>query len=284
MVPAESFDVTARSHRLRARRWGSPTARLVLALPGLAGNAASFDFLGERLGGDRLQVVALDLRGRGYSDASGPGTYGWENHALDVLDVASTLGFDRFALIGRSMGGSVAMKIAELDGARIEALVLLDIAGRADRGVGAVIASEIDRLGDEYDSVESCVDAVRADGLREPWNEYWDRACRYALEDSGGRVRVRTNIDAVREDRAYTMMQHPYDRWRYVTMPTLLVRATRELQPGSGYVVQVDDRDAFLRDVPHAAVAEVDANHLTINTHPDTAAAIRGFLFEDCRS
>jgi pimeloyl-ACP methyl ester carboxylesterase len=278
MSTAESFDVMTRSHRLRVRRWGSAAAPLVLALPGLSGNAASFDFLGERLGDDRRQVVALDLRGRGYSDASAPGTYGWINHALDVLDVASALGFARFALIGRSMGGSVAMKIAELDAARLRAVVLLDIAGRVDRGVGAVIASEIEGLDDDYESADAYVEAVKASGLREPWNEYRDRACRYDLEDRNGRVRRRTSIDAVREDRADALTQHPYERWQYLTMPTLLVRATRELRPGAGFVVPADDRDAFVRDVPQAIVVEVDASHLTIDTHPDTAGAIRDFI------
>jgi len=56
------------------------------------------------------------------------------------------------------------------------------------------------------------------------------------------------------------------------------VRATREFEPGSGYVVPADDRDRFRREVPDASVVEVDANHQTINTHPDTADAVRAFL------
>ena len=61
-------------------------------------------------------------------------------------------------------------------------------------------------------------------------------------------------------------------------MPTLLLRATQELRPWSGYVVPAADRDRFLREVPGATVVEVAANHLTINTHPETAEAVRNFL------
>jgi hypothetical protein len=82
----------------------------------------------------------------------------------------------------------------------------------------------------------------------------------------------------VTEDRNYTATQHPYDRWSYLTMPTLLLRATRELRPGAGYVVPADDRDLFLRQVRHGTVVEVDANHLTINTHPEAATAIDNFF------
>jgi hypothetical protein len=61
-------------------------------------------------------------------------------------------------------------------------------------------------------------------------------------------------------------------------MPTLLLRATRELATGAGHVVPADDRDRFRRDVPQAEVVEIDANHLTINAHPDAAAVVRRFL------
>jgi pimeloyl-ACP methyl ester carboxylesterase len=43
------------------------------------------------------------------------------------------LGYDRFTIIGQSMGGSVAMKVAELNGEQLDAVVLSDVAGRVDR-------------------------------------------------------------------------------------------------------------------------------------------------------
>lgn len=279
-VVGEEFDIPVGSHRLHAQRFGSPSAPLVLGLHGLSGNMKHFDFVGERLGGDTLQLVALDLRGRGRSPSTPPGTYGWENHALDVFAVADALGFDRFSLVGQSMGGSVAIKAAELDGPRLNAVVLVDVAGRVDPGVGPVIASVIARLDEVHDSVDSYLAAVKAQGLVEPWNDYWERCHRYQLDEGGGGVRSGVDPAAVAEDRRYTATQHPYDRWHHLTMPTLLLRATRELRPGAGHVVPTDDRDRFVRDVARGAVVEIDANHLTINTHPDTVAAIRAFLPE----
>lgn len=89
---------------------------------------------------------------------------------------------------------------------------------------------------------------------------------------------------AVAEDRQYTLSQDPYVRWRHLTMPTLLVRATQELALGSGFVVPADDRDRFRCEVPGSTVAEIDADHLTINAHPDTARVISTFLTETLRS
>jgi hypothetical protein len=46
----------------------------VLAVPGLSANLISFEFLGERLDPATVQLVSIDLRGRGLSDVTGPGT------------------------------------------------------------------------------------------------------------------------------------------------------------------------------------------------------------------
>jgi pimeloyl-ACP methyl ester carboxylesterase len=278
VVVGSQFDVDLGPYRLHAQRWGSPSGALVIGVPGLAGNVENFAFLGERLGTDARQLVALDLRGRGRSDTTPAGTYGWENHALDVLRVADVLGFDRFAVIGQSMGASVAMKVAESDGSRLDAVVLVDVAGRVDPGVGAAIAGSIARLGKVYASASDYLDEVRGQGLVSPWSEYWDRAYRYDLRAVDGGVAPATSLDAVREDRAYTATQDPYDRWASLTMPTLLLRARRELRPGSGHTVPAADRDRFIAALPHATVAEIDANHLTINTHPATPTAIHTFL------
>jgi alpha-beta hydrolase superfamily lysophospholipase len=71
MPPGHEFDVMARSCRFHAERWGPPSAPLVLGLPELAGNIKRFAYLGERLGGDDIQLVAFDLRGRGQSETGG---------------------------------------------------------------------------------------------------------------------------------------------------------------------------------------------------------------------
>ena len=237
----EPLDLVVRSRRLRAQRFGPASASLVIAVHGLAGNMHQFDFLGDHLEERGLQLLAIDLRGRGDSAPTGPGTYGWENHALDVLAAADVLGVERFGLLGLSMGGSVAMKAAEFDGDRLTAMVLLDVAGRVDPGVGPAVDAIVARL---------------------------DQAPGFA------------DAEAVAEDRRYTVSQDPYARWQHLTMPTLLVRATRELAPGAGFVVPAADRDRFQREVPNCIVVEIDADHRTIATHPDTAVAVGDFLLD----
>ena len=145
----------------------------MVCLPGLAGNVENFAFLAERVAGSHLQLVGVDLRGRGHSETTPPGTYGWRRHAADVLALADTLGFERFALVGQSMGGSVAMTVAEGDGSRLQAVALIDVAGRVDPGVGPVIVGSLARLGRWYSSPEQYLIEARASGLIEQWNIYW---------------------------------------------------------------------------------------------------------------
>jgi hypothetical protein len=141
-----------------------------------------------------------------------------------------------------------------------------------------VIAAALARIGRTYSSAEQYLAEVRASGLIDTWNGYWERAYRYDLVDVDGGVRTRTRAEAVAEDRAYTATQHPRYRWSHLTMPTLLVRANREIAPAAGHVVPIDERASFCRAVPHARLVELDGTHLTVNTHPDLVAAVRSFL------
>jgi len=272
------FDLQLPSGRLHAQRFGPPDAPLALCVPGLSANLKEFDFLGERIAGDSLQVVALDLRGRGQSDVTAPGSYGWPSHARDVFAAADALEAGTFSLIGHSMGGLVAMAAAEQNADRLERVVLIDIAGAPDETSLGPIAMSVNRLGAVYPSTDFYIDAVKKLGLIDPWNEYWDRYFNYELEPVEGGVRARSNKDAVLEDSAYGSTHDIYPYWPSLTMPVLLVYATREIMPGLGRIVRAADRERFERDVPGSTVADVDANHYTVVTVDETVAAIQRFF------
>lgn len=74
-----ALDLKLPSGTLRAHRSGAGPDRLVLCVHGLSANSRSFDFIARALVSPRRTVVAIDLRGRGWSDITPPGTYGWEN-------------------------------------------------------------------------------------------------------------------------------------------------------------------------------------------------------------
>ena len=278
LATATEFDLQLPSGRLHAQRFGSADAPLAICVPGLSANQKSFDFICERLAGDRLQAVVLDLRGRGKSDITPAGTYGWPSHARDVFAAADALGAGRFSLIGHSMGGLVALAAAERDAARLDRVVLIDIAGAPDPSSLVPVNVSVDRLGTVSRSTDFYIEAVKKLGLIDPWSEYWDRYFRYELEPVEGGVRTRSDRAAVMEDYAYGGSHEAYPLWRPLTMPVLLVYAKREIMPGMGHIVSDADHAGFPRAVPSATVVDVDANHYTVITVDPTVAAIRSFF------
>jgi pimeloyl-ACP methyl ester carboxylesterase len=281
LATGSEFDLDLPSGRLHAQRFGSPTAPLALCLPGLSANLKGLDFICERIAGGTLQAVALDLRGRGKSDLTPPGTYGWPNHARDVFAAADALGAGRFSIIGQSMGGLVAMAAAAQDAARLDRIVLLDICGAPDPASLVPIAMSVDRLGQVYPSAAVYIEAVKRVGLIEPWSSYWDRYFLYELEPVEGGVRARSMREAVLEDSTYGQSHAIYPLWPSLTMPVLLLRASREIMPGMGRIVSDADRERFPREVPTATAIDIDANHYTVNTSETSVGAIRRFFGQD---
>src|SRR5882762_6307934 len=107
MPELTEFDLMLRSGRVHAQRFGPADAPLVLCVHGLSGNMHAFDYLAERIVRADRQVVAFDLRGRGRSEITPPGSYGLAAHARDALEVADQLGAERFDYVGWSLGALI---------------------------------------------------------------------------------------------------------------------------------------------------------------------------------
>ena len=277
-----SLELTLSSGRIHAR-WrtrveGIAVGAPVLCVPGLSANAWSFELLAARLADGGRRIMALDLRGRGRSPATAPGTFGWKRHAEDVLEAAHRLGFATVCLVGHSMGAFVSMQAAALEPGRIERLVLIDAVGAPEPAVIPPILASLERLETVYPSAREYCDRIRRHGAAVPWEELWERHYLDELERVPGGVRPRTSKAAVIEDALYGAQHDPSELWPALRMPTLLVRATRQLLPDTGLVVGVAIRDAFLAAVPSARLAEVDANHYGVMAHPDALVAIGDFL------
>jgi pimeloyl-ACP methyl ester carboxylesterase len=75
---------------------------------------------------DRHRVLAMDLRGFGWSDAP-PRGYEKENMADDVLAVLDELGLERVKLVGHDWGGWLGFLLAMREPTRIERFLALNI-------------------------------------------------------------------------------------------------------------------------------------------------------------
>jgi 3-oxoadipate enol-lactonase len=263
---------------IRVHRFGDPAAPLVLCVHGLSANARGFDPMAWALTARGYRVVSMDLRGRGHSTASPPGTYGWKRHALDVLAVAAELSAERFHYVGHSMGAYVGMSACEIGQDRIQSLTLIDAAGFPEPAAMPPILGAVERLGKKHPSVEVYLDRVRSLGTVEPWSSHWERYFRYELQDTDGGVHARTSHHAVMEDVLYASTQDPRLLWSTIRCRSLLVRAAIPLGNPGGFIVPEEDRSWFLRTVRGASAVDVEANHYGVLMHDDTFEAIGRFL------
>lgn len=100
----------------------------VLALHGWLDNAASFSALAPLL--PQFRIVALDFPGHGWSERRPLSTpyYIW-SYVAEIRAVVEYFGWQKFVLLGHSMGGAVGCLYAALYPIELSKLVLLDILG-----------------------------------------------------------------------------------------------------------------------------------------------------------
>jgi pimeloyl-ACP methyl ester carboxylesterase len=147
---AATFEVFGR--RLAAKVWGDPDGVPTLALHGWLDNANTFDRLAPRL--PELNLVALDFAGHGLSEHRPPGVhYHSFTDIQDVMAVAAVLGWERFSLLGHSMGASIASELAAMFPERVERSVLID----GFIATGGISVQE--RIGQNREAIEKMLNA-----------------------------------------------------------------------------------------------------------------------------
>lgn len=274
----DETDVQLVGGRIHCRRHGEGPGVPVICIPGLSANSVCLDAVGAALAAAGRTAVAVDLRGRGRSEVTPPGSYGWEAHARDIDDLARRLHGGPVDVVGHSMGAFVALATAAIRPAMVRRMVLVDGAGRPETKSLPPIMAAVERLGAVAPSADEYVAQIRARGVIDPWSEAWERSYRYELVEAPGGVRSTTDREAVMEDVQWGVDNDQRELWSGVDCPSLIVKAGRPIGDG-GYILSAADVDAYLATVPGSRARTIDdANHYTVITNPDTAAAIVEFL------
>jgi pimeloyl-ACP methyl ester carboxylesterase len=121
----EELEIQTSTLRLSAKCWGNPEGMPVLAFHGWLDNAATFDHLAPYL--KEFRLVSLDLPGHGFSEHRSSGSsYYFSDIIVDVLEVLHVLGWQRFSLLGHSMGAGVASYIAGTIPEKISSVILIE--------------------------------------------------------------------------------------------------------------------------------------------------------------
>ena len=104
-----------------------PGGRPLLLVHGFTGAKEDFAEHIDALAALGWHVVAPDQRGHGASDAPvGETSYSLETYTRDAGALADALGWNRFVVLGHSMGGMVVQELVLSAPERVRALVLMD--------------------------------------------------------------------------------------------------------------------------------------------------------------
>jgi pimeloyl-ACP methyl ester carboxylesterase len=125
---SERYWTTADGLKLYYRDYvGQSDKSAILCLHGLTRNSRDFACLAEELG-STWRLIVPEMRGRGKSDyANDTNTYLPSVYIDDVKLLIESLQMSRFIVLGTSMGGRMAMLMADHYKSRMKALILNDI-------------------------------------------------------------------------------------------------------------------------------------------------------------
>ena len=260
-------------------RGGEPT---ILAVPGSAGIAHMFGVFAERLGGSH-RIIAVDLRGHGFSDKP-PTGYDLDRHVQDLSELIRCLRLRRPVVMGHSAGGAVATFVAA--SAAVGGLVLLEgmVGDRAFRENAAAQAAPIaTSLDNRYVSFDAYLTEWRA--RRAPFTDeaerLADRWVRFALAPlPDGRYRERALRVAVEAEWRSIVDADGLAALAQVECPVLIVQALKPWLGGRPYFTRAIV-EAQLKAARSAALFVArESDHGMLLRDPEAAMvdAIRTFI------
>lgn len=281
------FDVAVSGGQLACFRFGPPTAkRLAVALHGITASSRAWLPVARALG-NRADLVAPDLRGRG-SSVELPSPFGIDAHVRDVLAVIDALGKERVVLAGHSLGAYVAAQVAASYPDRVRSVVLVDgglpIPGSAEVDLDAFLGPALARLKLRFADRET----YRAWWQRHPAlgsdvadEDLWAYAD-HDLVGSAPDLRSSVTEEAVRADAAD--IAQAADAAYRLTVPARALCAPRGLVNDPNPMQPLELARAWADDNPSLREAALiaDVNHYTITLGTRGAAAVADAIAAAC--
>ena len=164
------FYVSDDGLRLYARDYPGPgnDAPVILCLHGLTRNSKDFASLAESLQ-NTYRVICPDQRGRGRSQRDiDAANYRPDRYVQDMRTLQEVLRIPRWAVIGTSLGGLMAMLMMVADASRINGVVLNDIGPVVDPQGLARIASYVGKTAPVRNWDDAADQAAITNGLAFP--------------------------------------------------------------------------------------------------------------------
>ena len=274
VLPSE-HDVNVGQLRFRYLDWGTKGLRPILFLHGGALTAHTWDLCCLALR-DEFHCIALDQRGHGDTDWAPDADYSIGAQREDIRGFADRLGFDRFALVGQSMGAINGLAFAVTHPERLSALVMID-AGPEVRRRGSSRIREFVNGGAKPETLEEIIErALAFNPRRDP--QILRRSLMHNLrrqpDGSWSWKYDRSRFQRLDHDTHLAERRRLADNLAKVTCPALVIRGAES------DVFHQDDAERLAKNFPDGRqITIAQAGHTVQGDNPkDLVAALREFL------
>jgi pimeloyl-ACP methyl ester carboxylesterase len=238
---------------------GSPAT---LLLHGIGNYGRYWDFFADAVAG-RLRLIATDARGHGESGRPAEG-YAPDEFVADALAVLDALAIERALVVGHSMGGTHAIRLAAAHPDRVERLVIVDAGTEAMReGSERARRLSLERP-ERFEYADDALAYLRrtSPGYSE---EVYKNRMRWLFREDAGDLVWRSSRDALASIMA-ARGSDLADALRAVRCPVLLVRGTRS------NVLSAEVAQGMVTTLTDGRLIELDAGHNVALDRPQELA------------
>ena len=248
----------------------------VLCLSGLTRNSTDFSYIDGLLPDARL--IKMDYRGRGKSDwVADFTTYSVAREAQDALELMDHLGIEKFAILGTSRGGLIAMTLGAMCMDRILGVAMNDIGPELDaQGLAAIMVflgrAPVWKTYAEAAAARSGVMAGFANVPDSRWREEVEKQHHQTPQGL-----INTYDPKLRDAVAASSLQAIPDLWPFFTafthVPVALIRGA------NSDLLSAESFARMQRELPDAlAVTVADRGHIPFLDEPEALATLRAWI------
>ena len=252
---------------LRTWVWqGDPPTTLLLH--GIGNYGRYWDFFADAVAW-RLRLIAPDARGHGESGKPVDG-YTPDEFVADAVAILDQLAIARAVVVGHSMGGTHAIRLAAAHPNRVERLVVVDAGPEAMRE-GAERARRLSL--ERPERLEYAAEALEYLRRTSPGysEDVYANRMRWLFKEDAGDVVWRSSRDSL----ASIMSSRGSDLWdalRAVRCPVLVVRGTKS------NVLSADVAERMVKSLADGRLVELDAGHnVALDRPKELAEAVIAF-------